>query len=552
MLKEYLDKEQEKLLTSYFKELEKIARIQEDPDLTPAEKRVLYIRLKNLVSQEYVDLVGRDIVKEIDLHCMLLQTAIEKGEDVNGINVLKFLEVDSEKLSWVVQGLIPIDMIFIAAAAKTGKSDLMMHLLRCVLLGHNFLGLPTTKGKVLYFQLEESNHSIQTKLKLHGFNTPQMKKLLESGNIIFYRTLDLYNDFQYLIQQVEYHKPLLIIIDTVVSSMVNSGLSMNQAEFTTPFRKVQTEVCIKRKCAVILLHHLNTQNKMYGSAILPTIGGGNWIFTRDGEPHENKSKIEIKSRDCGHKNLILKRGITNEFIVDYQIVAENEDDDLKHYRDMIIKYLLRNTMAKKADLLVELSDLEEEQLNQILLDTINMQLIDFVHEEDDGDLEPVFFVADSALEMFDSSEFFQEYKRKLDLANEISTKLNTIPFAEFEDYIEKLKEEHGTLWHDIWSDIYHSLNRKQQLKLVLNKYPHKYHNMVFDNGDYAIATSFTLEHGKPIYTFDLYDSDDTFLKASVEEVYIFETYEEKIVEVDVEVVMEALPPSDMKEVDLGI
>ena len=56
---------------------------------------------------------------------------------------------------FVVEGFLPVKSIGIAAGESTiGKSPLMYQLGLCVAAGVPFLGMPTTQGRVLYFDLE--------------------------------------------------------------------------------------------------------------------------------------------------------------------------------------------------------------------------------------------------------------------------------------------------------------------------------------------------------------------------------------------------------------
>lgn len=56
----------------------------------------------------------------------------------------------------------------IYAPPKVGKSFIAMQMSRCIAYGEPFLGLPTTKGKVLYIQFELGEEILQGRLKSTG------------------------------------------------------------------------------------------------------------------------------------------------------------------------------------------------------------------------------------------------------------------------------------------------------------------------------------------------------------------------------------------------
>lgn len=523
-INKYLRIEDAEKLNRYFQALDNLTSILYDPDLRPFEKPPIYERRKNQIIQEYASLIGTSIVKDIEKHARLLEQEKDKETKLKESNILDFLEETDEK-NWLAQGLFANDLIFFTASAKTGKTDLMKHLIKCVVTGDQFLGYPVRQGTVLEFQLEESNHSIKTKLKFHGFETKRVKEKLKTNKYFIYRYLDVYNNFNFLLEQVEKYNPVLVIIDTVISSMANSNISPSQPEFSLPFRKIQSEICIKHNCCVLALHHLNKQGVGAGTYALYSIGGGNVTFTREGTPEENLSKMSFNTRDIGQSTATVKRSLSSNIVVEYKMVEETEDSEFTNLRDRLVRHLLNVDEATREEVMQELEIVEEETLQQVIVNAVQHQLIDFKHDDEDN---VVFYISEEKRNLYESSIHLVEYRKKLDVVDEIINKLDTLDPSKFEDYLQELASLHGDNWKSISKSIYHSLNKEQKVKLAMFKFPHKYHNLELEGGKRSVCVSIEVKDGKPInHLFNIFSSTGELLHENVSEPWIDATLVEE-------------------------
>lgn len=521
ILKYIPDEDKARDLDNYFKELLKLEDIKNDKSLRPFQKEAVRNRLKNQIIERYTELLGINLNKEIEYHIRLLVNE-EKAKDRGIIDYLSFLENTKVESSWIVQGLIPVDLLLIVANAKTGKSDLVANLCFSLITGEDFLGFPVQKDlRIGIAQLEEADHSIISKAKFHGFYTNKGKKALQDNPILMFRYIDLFNETQEVIDIVEENKLDLLIIDTAITAMSPSGISVNQVEFTLPFRRLQNELCVKRKCGLIVLHHTNKDGKMMGTNALPSIGGGNWIIKPAEDDSANKRIIEIRSRETGEKKLIIKRYYKDNLTVGYKIIDEEENNDLKPLRDRLVGYLLNVDKSKQADILVEL-DIEEDLCKNVIIDAVNHQLVDFEYDEND---EVVLFISTTTRQLFSNNDYYKDYKKKLDIINEIVNGINNVEINEFEDFKENIKEKYPNL-KSVWKEVYEALGEKMQVKLCMKLYPHPLHGKELTEQYFSMCTALELDYkNTPInHKFTVYDNNYNIVHKDLTENKIRELY----------------------------
>lgn len=524
ILKYIKDEEQAKQLDLYFQDLLHLESIKNDKSLRPFQKEAIRNRYKNQIIEKYSSLLGINLSKEIEYHIRLLNNE-EKARDRGIVNYLDFLENTKVESSWIVQGLIPVDLLLIVANAKTGKSDLVANLCYCLITGEDFLGFPVKKNlKVGIAQLEEADHSIISKAKFHGFYTNKGKQALKDNPILMFRYIDLFNETQEVINIVEENKLDLLIIDTAITAMSPSGISVNQVEFSLPFRRLQSELCVKLGCGLIVLHHTNKTGKMMGTNALPSIGGGNWIISPDEEESANKRIIQIRSRETGEQKLTITRYYKDNLTVGYKIIAQEEDNDLKPLRDRLVGYILNCSKAKIPDIMVEL-DLEDEDLcRKVVIDAVNHQLIDFEYDEND---EVILFISNNTKQLFENNEFYKEYKNKLEIINEIVNGINNVEANEFDNFIDNIKEKYPNI-KSLWKSIYDSLGSKLQVKLCLKLYPHELHEKEINDDCFVLCTYLELNYqNKPSnHKFTIYNNEYKVIEENINEVRVRELLEQ--------------------------
>jgi AAA domain/CHC2 zinc finger/Toprim-like len=157
---------------------------------------------------------------------------------------------NSGKLRFLVKGLIPEGIVFLAGAAGSGKTWLALSLAKALVTGRNFLGVYETEGpqNVLYLSPEAGTRSIIYRLdtiRLTENNPRFMFRTIEDG------TLRL-ND-PLLLQAVKGLKPV-IFLDTMIRFI--SGTDENDASQLS--KNLSDRVIDLRKAGaplVVPIHH---------------------------------------------------------------------------------------------------------------------------------------------------------------------------------------------------------------------------------------------------------------------------------------------------------
>lgn len=133
-------------------------------------------------------------------------------------------------------------------APKVGKSYLALQLARCIGVGETFLGLPTTKGVVLYVQFELGEEILQYRMK---FETKQ-----DYGNVFVGTAFDLFLDTENgrnrLWRALEAIEPGVLILDPKIKMIV--GDEDKSAEML-PIRNFLDSVIEGFGCSIFIIDH---------------------------------------------------------------------------------------------------------------------------------------------------------------------------------------------------------------------------------------------------------------------------------------------------------
>lgn len=343
------------LVAQYEARLKEVLKISEG-DYTPLQKKLITQRLKNEILQDFQSEIGKDLFKTIDTHLKILKDSdllIDKEQDTFDLFDLMKLEYHH---SWLILGHLSLgSLYFFAARAKTGKTDFMNYLVKCIVSRNSFLDAPCKNGNVLWYHLEENRGSIQRKGKRHGFYELSQDRNKLRGKVTVVRSLDLANDYHKLERQVEETKPVLVIIDTVRASMSRSGLDEKNANFADIFYRVQALAAEKDVC-IVALHHTNKKSsngensdpldRVSGTSKLAGIGEGTIILERE----NSRSYLYYVTRDIGRKKVEIRRRKRRNGALDYIFVQEHGNDSDRLQNLSIIKFLLENGKTESREL----------------------------------------------------------------------------------------------------------------------------------------------------------------------------------------------------------
>lgn len=248
--------------------------------------------------------------------------------DKKDVYTINDLYSASDFLSYTVDRFITKSGLFLLAAApKTYKSLLSYHLAYSVVRGEPFLGrFETTKGKVLYIQLEENKETIKSRLRNIGFTEE------DNDNFLILRKFDL-TDTDRLQEIIHDFRPNLVIVDTLRAVTTECEVSENTAEFARPLYQLQA-LAQANDIAILVLHHKNKSNVGGINAVSGTsaiAGATDGLFLLDN--YQDKLLLTTIPRNNPQTAMIIsyKGQIINgkyRFVFNYETEAEIQGKDI--------------------------------------------------------------------------------------------------------------------------------------------------------------------------------------------------------------------------------
>lgn len=182
-------------------------------------------------------------------------------------------------IDWLVADMLPMDELFVlAASARSGKSLLAMLLARCVATGESFLGRVTTRGAVLYVNLEDSEAKIKQR---------QLAQEWENELPIYWLDRFKLSEISSLREIAHKLEVKLIVLDTLSRIRDDNSLE-SSAEISRHLEPLQN-MAQELKLAVLLIHHttkiaVDNANKIdifdtiRGSGAIRAVCRGSWIL----------------------------------------------------------------------------------------------------------------------------------------------------------------------------------------------------------------------------------------------------------------------------------
>ena len=485
-----MDSEKRQLLLDqaleYEKRLKDLVEIEEGGD-SPLVKLVSSQRVRNEIIEDYQDVWGKDLPRTIEHHLRTLkQRDVLVDRDDDEFTMAEIVN-GNYKHTWLSLGLLSLgSLYFFAARAKSGKTDFMNYLVKCVTGKSSFLNKPITNGNVLWFHLEESKGSIQIKAKRHGFGD-LYKRERKRGEITFVRTLDLVNDFSKLERYIEKTEPILVIIDTIRAAMARSGLEERNSNFADVFYRVQA-LAIAKNVTIVCLHHTNKKSsngensdpldRVSGTSKLSGIGEGTIVLERDG----NRTFLYYITRDIGRKKMEVRRKKGDDGFFEYVFMQEHGVEiDQKLCQDMI-RYLLKRERTSHEQFFREFTtDIATHTALDSLMDGL---LVDF----DRIDGENYYFIPDNAKPMWRKALVELESTLRKEAVAEMQT-VAEMDADTVDNYGEGMPVAIDVDAENVDEDENPETMRNNELKAHLKKIPAKYDraDVLYDGQEYLAS-----------------------------------------------------------------
>jgi DNA-binding transcriptional ArsR family regulator len=261
------------------------------------------------------------------------------------ISASDLLRKDFPEPVWAVPGILPAGLGILAGMAKLGKSWLALQMAKAVASGGEVLGTKVEQGPVLYLALEDSQETLQERMRIQGWP--------EVGNPpVDFLTIGKFYDqvgdlraggAEKLTWEIEHRGYRLTIIDTL--SRAITGDQSDIREMTNWLSPIQ-EVGHETHSAILLIDH-HRKGGLFKSDVVQDILGstakGAIADTSLGLYRERRkalSRLEVTGRRGVERALSLR--FENGLWHYLGEVEEEEDDGLTEREGEIIHLLKAN------------------------------------------------------------------------------------------------------------------------------------------------------------------------------------------------------------------
>ena len=243
---------------------------------------------------------------------------------------------NSTKKDFIVDNLMKSNGLYcLVARPKVGKSLLALQLANSIATGTNFLGFRTSPSPVLYISTEMNFSQIIDRIDKMNlqFNDENFRLKEQEINERKLNLMDLQLEFQ----EFSYNlKGRFVIVDMFSGIDMNNGYDLNNyqdmGQYVIPkFR----ELCKKYNFTILLIHHLNKNNKSLGSTAID--GSVDGIITLKLDQNlKNKILFSYESRDYESIEFVLKR---NDNLIFEK--SETDSNDLNSNLLVFLNYAIR-------------------------------------------------------------------------------------------------------------------------------------------------------------------------------------------------------------------
>lgn len=243
---------------------------------------------------------------------------------------------NSTKKDFIVDNLMKSNGLYcLVARPKVGKSLLALQLANSIATGTTFLGFRTSPSPILYISTEMNFSQILDRIDKMNleFNDDNFRLKEQEINERKLNLMDLQLEFQEFANDLSGR---FVIIDMFSGIDMNNGYDLNNyqdiEQYVIPkFR----ELCKKYNFTILLIHHLNKNNKSLGSTAID--GSVDGIITLKLDQNlKNKILFVYESRDYESQDFVLKR---NENLIFER--SEIDSNDLNPNLLIFLNYAIK-------------------------------------------------------------------------------------------------------------------------------------------------------------------------------------------------------------------
>lgn len=220
------------------------------------------------------------------------------------------LKTEWPEPNWIIQGILPIGLTFLAGAPKVGKSWMAMSIAMAKASGSEIFGRKVNPGAVLYLALEDRPQRLKARMICQGWPTDLQVDFITPKE--FRSSLgDLGNGgrnvLENMIKDGKYH---LVVIDTLSRAIKGD---QNDVQQMTAWLGPLQELANIQNCAILMLDHHNKMGASMGENAVSNILGSTakgavadtiWGLYR--ELTKGTAKLVVTGRDINDMTLNLQ------------------------------------------------------------------------------------------------------------------------------------------------------------------------------------------------------------------------------------------------------
>ncbi|MDL2319376.1 AAA family ATPase [Eubacteriales bacterium OttesenSCG-928-A19] len=241
---------------------------------------------------------------------------------------------DFPPLIQAVNQLICEGLTMLVAASKVGKSWLVLLMAVCVALGESFLGRATTRCRVIYFALEDSERRLQSRLRTMGISRiPDNLDFVTKAQMI---------DSGFLTQVegwlAKEEGPALVIVDTLqkVRGIARKGVNAYEGDYDV-VGGIKA-LADKHQAMIVCVHHTNKAknvtdifDKVSGSTGI--MGAADTTILIDRERGQDTATVHFEGRDAWGDDFVIRfeNGrweLMHNNLLEYKAGVEYEEEPL--------------------------------------------------------------------------------------------------------------------------------------------------------------------------------------------------------------------------------
>ncbi len=250
------------------------------------------------------------------------------------IGATELMEKEFRPLIQPVHGFISEGLTLLVAASKIGKSWLALLMALCVAAGEDFLGRHTTRCRVLYMALEDSERRLQSRLKALDIGRIPENLYLQTSVPLMGEGFEEYLD-KWLSED---SAPALVIVDTLqkIRGLGSKNVDAYKADYET-MGKLKA-IADKHRSSLVCLHHNNKLqrvadpfDKISGSAAMMGAADTAILISRD--RGQDTATVVFTGRDVWGEDFTIRFNggrwsLVSDNAREYQAAQKYECDPL--------------------------------------------------------------------------------------------------------------------------------------------------------------------------------------------------------------------------------